>query len=78
MTFPIEIDWPLLRSQKDELLKIEFAKVGDAIVVTGDLKESVTGVIHLIDALQDHAVDDEDTSESEVFGESLDDNEDYY
>ena len=50
--FLADIDWRLLRDQKLSLLKsIEFFEVSDEV----QLSEHLTGILHLIDALQDEA-----------------------
>lgn len=49
-----KIDWCLLRKQKEWLLNQE--------------NENAAGLVHLIDRIQDEAVDNGDASEIEVFG----------
>ena len=58
--FFCDIDWPALRAQKAELLE----QIGRTEDPTGNL----SGLLHLIDGLQDVAVDSDFFAESEVFG----------
>lgn len=51
------IDWKLLREQKMWLLEQD--------------GEAAAGLLHLVDALQDHAVLFEGISELEVFGHAM-------
>jgi hypothetical protein len=51
-----KIDWSLLRLQKQWLMSQE------------DPEGMSLGLIHLIDAVQDHAVDSGSATEQEVFG----------
>lgn len=53
----MNVDWALLRAQKQRLLELD-----------GD-DELITGVIHFIDAFQDWSVDNGNATEEEVFGE---------
>jgi len=57
-----KIDWIELRAHKAELLNIRGRIRGH------ETREALDGVIHLIDALQDHAVDHLGVAEEEVFG----------
>ena len=54
------INWSLLREQKQWLLDQE--------------SEHADGLVHLIDAIQDQAVDNGDASELEVFGVNSEEN----
>ena len=56
------INWKLLREQKLTLLFL-ISEEKDALI-----KSRLKGVIALIDAIQDEAVDNEGTDESLVFG----------
>jgi hypothetical protein len=58
----IVIDWKLLREQKSWLLDIV-----DASPSTTQVNNAL-GLVHLLDALQDRAVDVDGVSELEVFG----------
>jgi len=51
----IKLDWALLRKQKEWLQSFKGNDYAD-------------GLIHLIDAIQDHAVANGEASEREVFG----------
>lgn len=53
-TFILNIDWALLRSQKAYLLNLPEC-------------DELNGIISLIDAIQDEAVDSGEFSEQEVF-----------
>ena len=57
------LNWPLLRDQKQTLLMLR-----DNVHVTPADAEHLDGIINLIDALQDEAVDSGSVSETEVFG----------
>lgn len=61
------IDWELLRHQKINFLEvIEHIQKGEVVpqIHIGDLE----GILHLIDGIQDEAVDIRGVPESEVFG----------
>ena len=59
----LNIDWDLLRKQKATLLEeIQLAESGD----TPDVADDLTGILHLIDAIQDEAA--EEFGEETVFG----------
>lgn len=57
-----KIDWSELRNQKTTLLEtIEFIKSEDEFdpqVDTEEIINNLTGILHLIDSLQDYAVDE--------------------
>lgn len=57
----MKIDWKLLRAQKAELL---------AQVMQGKQMSmgAADGLLHLLDAIQDEAVAEEEATELEVFG----------
>lgn len=61
-----DINWPKLREQKQNLLLITENCDESSLV------ESLTGILHLIDSLQDSAVEFGISTEEEVFGESVD------
>jgi hypothetical protein len=63
------IDWPLLRQQKQHLLEILDNENSN---VTAEQHVSIEGVVSLIDAIQDNAVDNGDMDEAAVFGELQD------
>lgn len=54
----LDVDFDLLRKQKDELLKQVWKKDNDLL----------EGLINLIDDIQDQAVDKNGVAETEVFG----------
>ena len=56
------MNWPLLRWQKATLLKVA------GRLATEKEIEHLDGIIALIDAIQDHAVDQADIPEKKVFG----------
>jgi hypothetical protein len=58
------INWKLLRRQKTSLVSL--ATLGKT--VTGEDCEAIDGILNLIDAIQDRAVDGEQATEREVFG----------
>lgn len=58
------IDWEKLRSQKLELLILR-----DAPSLSDDSKGALSGIIHLLDAIQDAAADD--LGNLVVFGEAF-------
>ncbi len=55
--FMFNIDWPLLRQQKEQLLDLAEAN-----------NEDLHGIVFLIDAIQDYAVDEMKLSKKTVFG----------
>lgn len=61
---PLKLDFKNLRKQKEELLKTV-----EELEESGKDSGNVMGVIHLIDYIQDYAVDESGVSEKEVFGE---------
>jgi hypothetical protein len=64
----MEVDWPLLREQKQTLLKV----IDESAVCRRPARErDLTGILHLIDAVQDKAVE-EGVSEEVVFGAGKD------
>jgi len=66
-----KIDWILLRQQKTSLIRIiEDRKANPKLghFLTGDLQ----GILHLIDAIQDYAVDVMGLTDKEVFNLSED------
>jgi hypothetical protein len=62
----MRIDWELLRRQKLRLIEILDAKPPS---ITLEQRESLDGIVFLIDAIQDDAVDTNKATEVEVFGE---------
>ncbi len=58
--FITRIDWVALKAQKQDLL---------AVITTaeGSKRDSLNGILHLIDSLQDYAVDVMGIDEREVF-----------
>lgn len=67
--FVAEIDWGRLRKQKQLLLGLV-----DSQNIIMEQGEELDGVIHLLDDLQDVAVDELGLSKTAVFGESENDN----
>ena len=61
----MNIDWALLRQQKIHLLEV-IEYLGDT-EMTPTHKDSLEGIVHLIDSIQDSAVDEEGYDEDEVF-----------
>lgn len=59
------IDWNLLREQKELLINVQ-----DKIIIENE-KNAIEGILFLIDAMQDYAVDEMGLTEVEVFGELL-------
>lgn len=59
-----KIDWALLRKQKLTLLEIIDQVEADC---RWERAEDLTGILHLIDAIQDDAVDSGEFTEHEVF-----------
>lgn len=55
------IDFKLLREQKDALLMVVVNNVA--------ISDKLNGIVHLLDALQDYCVDDLGYCEEEVFGD---------
>jgi hypothetical protein len=65
------IDWPLLRKQKYTLIAvIEYLRESNVHLLVDDLN----GIVHLIDEIQDYAVDVTGVDETQVF--DLSDEED--
>ena len=67
-----KINWEDLKGQKSVLLKlideIEKCKLPDAILtVPVEAAEALNGILHLIDSLQDYAVDECGLEENKVF-----------
>lgn len=60
--FLTNIDWKLLREQKRDLYHIAISKN-----YMDPLNRSLNGILHLLDSLQDFAVDEMGISEEEVF-----------
>jgi len=63
-----DIDWALLRQQKAHLLEVIALGGQRYKMVTEEQAESLTGILHLIDDIQDEAVDVNNITNSEVFG----------
>jgi len=59
----INIDWALLRQQKKVLLEV-------INIVTPNQAEALTGILHLIDHLQDEAAANSEIGIKTVFDES--------
>ena len=62
--FITKIDWVLLKNQKSSLLETitKAEQVGNK-----ELTDDLEGILHIIDALQDYAVDSMGLSDEEVF-----------
>lgn len=65
------MDWNLLNEQKMTLLKL----MEYTVTLSAPTRDHIQGVIHLMDGLQDTAVDDYGVSEHVVFTYTSDDNE---
>lgn len=65
---PDNIDYPLLREQKQTLLKV--INRAKAYRYTQE-EEDLTGILHLIDGLQDNAVDVDGVDPKQVFMETV-------
>lgn len=55
------IDWALLRKQKKSLMEV-------IVPYFGEIEENLTGILHLIDNIQDSAVESGKWTEKEIFG----------
>ena len=62
----MNLDWNLLRQQK--LLLLELCNKPATTPADRDLLD---GIIHLIDGIQDYAVDQGNATEAEVFGPEI-------
>lgn len=79
-----KIDWTLLREQKSDLYRIitdieenaQYDSEEDREETHDKWKESIEGVIHLIDAIQDYGVDVMGLSDKEVFNLTPEDEDD--
>ena len=58
-----KIDWQLLRNQKNSLLHI----INDGFIPDEDIKNDLIGILSLIDAVQDYAVDEMNLNENDVY-----------
>lgn len=63
-------DYGLLRLQKEQLLGLV---TSDFSPINPEQRKAINGIINLIDNIQDCAVDNDIFSESEVFGNLLND-----
>ena len=63
----MRVDWKMLRKQKLDLLNVIVIRD-----IGGKQLESLQGILHLLDALQDEAVEQGEASEEEVFGKATD------
>ena len=63
--FMLRMDWKLLREQKVALMGVQTL---DAIRFEEEPQEAIEGIINLIDAVQDYAVDVMDLDDEQVFG----------
>lgn len=61
--FVQSIDWKLLKKQKSDLLIV----LSKNESITEEQIESLSGILHLIDGIQDYAVDICGVPETEVF-----------
>ena len=60
-----KIDWKLLGEQKQDLIMVLDVLSAEL----GSKKESLVGILHLLDSIQDDAVDAGIATEEEVFGD---------
>ena len=59
------INWELLRKQKQHLLEVlDIPNSG----ISPEHKDSLQGILHLLDSIQDEAADEHGVPEEEVFG----------
>ena len=58
------IDWPLLHAQKGTL----FNAIANTQLREPEFTKAADGILHLLDAMQDEAVDSGQVTEEEVFG----------
>ena len=65
MEFALNMDWKLLREQKETLLRMIRENTDDCLDF--DEVETLQGMINMIDEIQDQAVDNLDVPEKEVF-----------
>jgi hypothetical protein len=69
VTLEIDIDWAMLKKQKSDLLNVlgydESLQLDDA--VSKEQKESLEGILNLIDGIQAYAVDSGQFKENDVF-----------
>ena len=63
--FMLRMDWKLLREQKAALMNVQTL---DALQFEEAPQEAIEGVINLIDAVQDYAVDVMGLNDEQVFG----------
>ena len=63
-----KIDWSELRNQKAILLNV----IDQQLVGTPET-EALTGILHLIDSIQDYAVDEMEMNANDVFDLELED-----
>jgi len=68
----MNIDWALLRKQKQTLLGVIAYLEAQKVTL---LIEDLQGIVHLIDGLQDEAVDSGEAPEAKVFGPDTDNDE---
>lgn len=65
-----KIDWSMLRTQKGLLLEVQ-----DGKIYTRDHNDAIEGILALIDALQDYAVEALDLNANDVYDFEVEDNE---
>ena len=65
----ISIDWETLREQKTALIKTITSKHESNCEVTKNEAKKLDGILHLLDYLQDQAVESGIFSEEEIFGQ---------
>ena len=59
--FLTKIDWDKLKKQKATLLKLK-----EGMTVTIPEKNDINGIVHLIDAIQDYAIDTMGMAEEDI------------
>lgn len=62
----MKLDWNLLRAQKLCLLEITDVSSNPGHIL------AIAGILSVLDAIQDEAVENGDATEDEVFGETID------
>jgi len=71
----MNIDWALLREQKEDLLSVIHLLQSESDESAQKQADSLIGILHLIDSIQDEAVDSGEFTEKEVFGNVKDEYE---
>lgn len=67
----MNIDWVLLRRQKEWLFKLTNEISSNPDAWTDNDFDCADGLLYLLDTIQDYAVDNGDATEFEVFGDLI-------